>query len=161
RELSFGIRRGEGIELGASSRGGGIILVDRADLDDRQSAALIATRGRIDQIALSYAELTNEHRRDPRITSFSEITIGGSPHESAVTGWFKPTPRFAAGDDLHWGLLLLYMVAPWTAITSASAPPAISMLARRIRAVMPLMVRGAAIPLLWYSRRSGERGIAI
>jgi len=83
-ELPFRIRRWEGVEFGSSRCRRRIVFVDRFDLDDGESSALVATDGRIYQVTLSHAELAHERRRHPGIAGFGQIAIRGAANEAAI-----------------------------------------------------------------------------
>ena len=53
-----------------------IAVVDRPNLDDRRTAALVEADRRVDEVGAAERELANDVRRNVRVACFGEIAVG-------------------------------------------------------------------------------------
>src|SRR5262249_47788644 len=141
----FGIRGGQGIEIGTARRGLRIGIVDRANLDDRGTPALIEPDGRVDEVRATKSELPNDVRRHVRVALFGEVAVLCAADEAGIA-------RRAGGHDLS-GLLGLALflcrrtpaAAPATASTTALATLAASTAAAMPASVTTIVESAVAI----------------
>ena len=131
-QLALGVRRGERVELGTLGRQRRIDVVDRSDLDDRRTAALIEADRRVDEVRLAKHELADDLGRDVRVAGFGEVAVAGAPDESRVARGVEPPPHLARRDELNrlrrmlllLRLLLVLSAAGSTAFTALTATAA-------------------------------------
>src|SRR6185437_8978107 len=150
-QLSFWVRRRQGIEFRPLGGELWIGVVDRAHFDDGRSAALVDPDGCVDQIGAPELELSHHVWRHVRIARFGEIAVRGPANKARVARRVEPSAHLAGRDDLH---RLLWAAAAaagasWTLLMLASRPASTAtttMSASAAAAAIPPIVEVVAAP---------------
>ena len=140
RELALGIRGDERAEIGAAQHApSGSPPFTAVISATREPAALIASGGRLDQVAAAKRELAHELRRNERIARQREIALLGAANEPAIACGVEPSGGRAVGDEHGDGRVRVLLGAWPVALAAAPAAAAVR--------VVRVAIAVVAIPL--------------